>query len=104
MVFGQVLYLKLVTMSEPDFDGMRSCVFEVNGDSRTVQVRDEAVGADTSAREVADPLAEGSVGAPMPGVVVEVTVDVGDDVIKVSFLLFTVTFYANLAHSLTRSP
>ena len=69
-------------MSEPDYDGMRSCVFEVNGDSRTVQVRDEAVGADTSAREVADPLAEGSVGAPMPGVVVEVSVEVGDDVVK----------------------
>ena len=79
---GKVLYLKLVTMSEPDFDGMRSCVFEVNGDSRAVQVRDEAVGADKSAREVADPLAEGSVGAPMPGVVVEVSVEVGDDVVK----------------------
>ena len=79
---GKTLFLKLVTISDVDHEGHRTCAFEVNGEHRVVRIRDENVETEHAAKERANELQEGSVGAPMPGVVVELRVDVGDDVNK----------------------
>lgn len=79
---GKTLFVKLLTISEVDHDGMRACAFEVNGEHRIVRVRDESIETAAEAKERANDLEEGSVGAPMPGVVVEVRVAEGDDVTK----------------------
>ncbi|CAM9237187.1 unnamed protein product [Phaeothamnion confervicola] len=77
---GKVLFIKLNAVSEPDADGNRQVVFELNGHQRVIKVRDRKVGAEVAARPKADPNVIGSVGAPMPGVVVGIKVKKGDTV------------------------
>lgn len=62
--------------------GERELRFNVNGQERTVAVLDKKAGATMTIREKAKEDAIGSIGAPMPGVCVEVNVKVGDKVKK----------------------
>ena len=77
---GKTLYITLKSVGEPDAAGIRDVIFDVNGFARTVRVMDESVGATVEVRERADPADDASVGAPMPGVVVECKVKAGDAV------------------------
>lgn len=63
---------------------MRSVLFEVNGEPRVVQVRDDKATPDDDAgkTEKADPIDDGSVGSPLSGVVVSLKVSKGDAVEK----------------------
>ncbi|CAN0288810.1 unnamed protein product, partial [Discosporangium mesarthrocarpum] len=54
--------------------------FELNGQQRVVKVQDRSIAGETKFRTKADPTNLGSVGAPMPGVVVGVKVNIGDTV------------------------
>jgi pyruvate carboxylase len=90
---GKTLYAKLVGIGDLEKDtGERVVVFDLNGHARSVRVYDEkaaaiaaaagGVGGGRIATPQADPGVEGSVGAPMPGVVVGIKVKAGDAVEK----------------------
>ncbi len=68
-------------MGELDATGHRAVYYELNGQPRQVRVRDLAATDIVAARERATK-APGSVGAPMPGSVVDVQVEEGDTVTK----------------------
>ena len=59
---------------------MRQVYFELNGNARSVTVRDQSVQADESMRERADKSNAKHVGAPMPGKVLKLNVKPGDAV------------------------
>lgn len=63
-------------------NGEREVFFELNGQLRSVMVKDKTVAAIENQLPKADPNILGEVGAPMKGEVVEMKVAVGDKVIK----------------------
>ena len=78
---GKILVVRCLAVGETNERGMVRVFFELNGQPRSVSVPDRVHGAgDATLRAKADPDAPGDVGAPMPGVVSGVTVEVGQTV------------------------
>ncbi|MCA8959801.1 MAG: pyruvate carboxylase, partial [Planctomycetes bacterium] len=77
---GKRLIVKFETVGEIDARGRRPVFFELNGQPRTIMIPDRTAVTETVRREKADPQRPESVGAAMPGVVVEVMVTPGDEV------------------------
>ena len=83
MSFGQGVNVNVKLIGLGDLDeatGTRECFFEVNGFPRSVKRLDETASSNVVVRPKADSSHIGAVGAPMPGVVVDVKVAVGDAV------------------------
>ena len=76
--FGNKMNIKLANMQDVEEGGNRVVVFEKNGESWYVPVTDHSVIGEQAVREKAS--GPGSVGAPMPGVVIGVAVKVGDKI------------------------
>ena len=79
---GKTLLVRLLAVGEPDSAGLRSLYFELNGQSREVQVRDHSLEPSKPAPRQADTHDAGQLGAPVPGVVASVTATVGATVAK----------------------
>jgi pyruvate carboxylase len=77
---GKTLIVKLVTVGPLLKDGTREVYFELNGESRTVTVRDQSAVRDEATRPKAEKGNPRHVGAPMPGKVVKLNVKPGDAV------------------------
>ena len=73
---GKDVLVKIVSLPQPDPDGNRRCILELNGERWFVPITDTSVKLDVARREKA--VNAGEIGSPMPGVVVDVKVKKGD--------------------------
>jgi pyruvate carboxylase len=85
---GKILIISYLATSDPDDEGQRTIFFELNGQPRTVKVLDKAMAASGKIRRKADDGDPAQVGAPMPGMIVNVC-DAGSAV-KAGDRLFTI--------------
>jgi pyruvate carboxylase len=79
---GKTLVVVLRAVGELDEEGNRRVFFELNGQPRAVTIADKKATATVKTRERAKVGDPGSIGAPMPGSVVDVRVKAGDVVKK----------------------
>ena len=79
---GKTLLVTCLAVGEPDSDGYRTVFFELNGQPRTVRIADRALARAGAARRKADDAIPGQTGAPMPGLIVGVTVVPGQKVVR----------------------
>lgn len=77
---GKNILVRLLFVSEPNELGMRTVTFELNGQSRQVQVRDRAMKVDRPQNQKVGK--EGDVGAPLQGRLTRMMVKTGDAVKK----------------------
>ncbi|WP_286957162.1 MULTISPECIES: pyruvate carboxylase [Arsenicicoccus] len=76
---GKTLLLGLTAIGDADARGMRNVMVTINGQMRTIEVRDESVKSNVAAAERADTTRPGHVPAPFAGVVT-LAVGEGDEV------------------------
>jgi len=86
---GKTLIIKLSAIGKVHPDGTRHIYFELNGEPRQVLVKDMAVESSESTHLKADTEDSKQIGAPMPGKVFKLLVNVGDKVREGDTLLST---------------
>ena len=86
---GKMLIVRLVAIGKVEKDGTRDLIFELNGEARTISVRDQAAGQVGVQRVKADKGNPAHVAAPMPGKVLKVLVKPGDAVKAGAVLVVT---------------
>lgn len=80
---GKTLHIKtLAVAADVTPTGEREVFFELNGQLRSVFVKDNSMSEDIVAQPKADKDVKGSVGAPMPGTVVDIKVKEGQEINK----------------------
>jgi pyruvate carboxylase len=84
---GKALVIKFLTIGEPHPDGTRTVFFELNGQPREVTIRDRQLEVTEQAKPKADPNQPGQIGAPIPGVVSTVAVELNQKLKKGDRLL-----------------
>jgi pyruvate carboxylase len=97
---GKVLIVKLLAVGEAQPDGSRTVFYELNGQPREVRVRDKSLQPTVAARQKADPAQPGQVGAPIPGTVTSIAVELnqpiekGDRLMVMEAMKMQTTIYA----------
>lgn len=86
---GKTLILKLVSIGQPQADGTRVVYFELNGQPREVNIKDESIKSAVASRLKADPKNEQHISATMPGTVVKVVAEKGEKVERGDHLMIT---------------
>lgn len=86
---GKILIITLKTITKPDENGMCTIFFDMNGQARRVQIKDENVQASHLAKPKADKSNPTHIGAQMPGTVLQVNVSEGDAVEANQSLIIT---------------
>ncbi len=86
---GKTLFVKLVSIGQPQKDGTRIVYFELNGQPREIVVRDENIQSTVSIKAKADPKNKNHIGATMPGTVIKVITEENLQVEKGDQLLIT---------------
>ena len=86
---GKTLIVKLNAIGRVREDGTRHIYFELNGEPRSATVKDFSVETDESSHVKADPDNGHEIGAPMPGKIFKMMVNIGDEVTEGDVLLVT---------------
>jgi pyruvate carboxylase len=100
---GKSLIIKFLTVGEPHPDGTRTVFFELNGQPREVGIRDRKLEVKQEPKPKADPAQPGQIGAPIPGVVSMVAVELnqavkkGDRLLVMEAMKMQSTVYAPIA-------
>jgi pyruvate carboxylase len=104
---GKTLVVKLLTVGAPHPEGFRTIFYELNGQPREVDVRDASLEVKQEVRPKADPANEGHVGAPIPGMVSAIAVELnqpvakGDKLLVMEAMKMQTTVYAPKSGKLT---
>ncbi|CAK4806682.1 unnamed protein product [Aphanomyces euteiches] len=78
---GKTVFIRLIAIGGVSKkDGTRDVIFELNGRQRVIKISDDQASVGKVEKLKASPNVPGSVGAPMPGVIVEVKVQKGQQV------------------------
>lgn len=85
---GKTLIIRLVTIGEVDKQGEREVFFELNGQPRSIKIRDAATTPEIASGEKADADNPNHIPAPMPGIISDLSVDIGD-VVEIGDILLT---------------
>ncbi|HVN04694.1 MAG TPA: pyruvate carboxylase [Bryobacteraceae bacterium] len=105
---GKALVIKFLTVGEPHPEGYRTVFFELNGQPREVNIRDKSLEAKVAAAAKADPARPGEIGAPIPGVVSSVAVELhqpvkkGDRLLVMEAMKMQSTVYAPVSGKVTQ--
>ncbi len=86
---GKTLIIKLNAVGKVQKDGTRAVYFELNGNNRSVVIRDQSVQSDEAVRVKADKGNPCHIAAPMPGKVLKVNVKAGDAIKAGDVLMVT---------------
>jgi len=84
---GKSIIIKMLFVSEPDPDGMRTVSFELNGQTRRIKVRDHSFKATRPVHRKAQ--GDHEIGAPLQGRIAKVHVSKGETVME-NDLLFVI--------------
>ncbi|MCH2026311.1 MAG: pyruvate carboxylase, partial [Verrucomicrobiales bacterium] len=77
---GKTLFVELVNVGEPDENANRNVIFELNGSARHTLINDRTLTPTAVLRKKADKADSSQIGAPMPGLVAELNVSIGNKV------------------------
>lgn len=77
---GKTLFISLLNLTEPDAQGQRTVIFELNGYPRHTTIIDKRLAKETVSRPKADASDSSQIGAPMPGMVASIAVNPGQKV------------------------
>ncbi|SEA11431.1 pyruvate carboxylase [Desulfuromusa kysingii] len=86
---GKTLIVKLNAIGRVREDGTRNVYFELNGEPRSTTIKDLGARVDETSHVLADPDNSKEIGAPMPGKIFKLLVNVGDQVEVGDVLLVT---------------
>ena len=84
---GKSIIIKMLFVSEPDPDGMRTVSFELNGQTRRIKVRDHSFKATRPVHRKAQ--GDHEIGAPLQGRIAKIHVSKGENVME-NDLLFVI--------------
>jgi pyruvate carboxylase len=98
---GKTLFIKLLNVTPADKDGRRVLNFELNGVARQTTILDRSVQPERTPRQKADPADAKQIGAPIPGAITAIAVNVGTKVVAGAKLI---TLEAMKMHTTITAP
>ena len=79
---GKTLLVTLESIGEPNYEGMVTVYFKVNGQGRSVQIKDTSIKVDTVEHIKSDKSDPKQIGAPLQGMLSTILVQKGDKITK----------------------
>ncbi|MDA1141089.1 MAG: pyruvate carboxylase [Planctomycetota bacterium] len=98
---GKTLFVKLIAVTDADSEGASTVFFELNGQPRELKVPNRSAAASIEPRRRAEPGNALHIGAPMPGLIVSVSVESGtqakpgDKLLTLAAMKMESTIYAD---------
>ena len=77
---GKTIIIKLLSISEPNEEGLRTVFFKVNGENSNLEVFDKSLNIKKAENTKIDPSVSGQIGAPLQGSLYKVLVKKGQEI------------------------